>query len=58
MQKIEIQAMAVIFVESKHILSKDMTNTTDEYSFARLPIAKKEKNVTKKVISFIYKDNM
>ncbi len=58
MRRKEIQAVAVVFVESKHILLEDMTNAADEYSFARLPVAKGEKNATEKVVSSIYKDNM
>ncbi len=45
-------------MESKHILPEDITNTVNEYSFACLPVAKKEKNTMKKVVSFMYKDNM
>ncbi len=58
MQKIEIQAVAVVFVESKRILPKNMINAVDKYFFTCLPIAKGEKNVMKKVISSIYKDNI
>ncbi len=54
----EIQALVVVFVESKYILSQDMRNTIDEYSFARLSMAKGEKNATEKVASFMYKNNM
>ena len=50
--------MAVIFVENKHILFKDMTNTVDEYFFACLPMAKGEKTAMEKVVSLIYKNNM
>ena len=50
--------MAVIFMESKHILSKDMTNAVDKYFFTCLPIAKEEKNLIKKVVLSMYKDNM
>ncbi len=51
--------MAIVFVESKHILPKDMTNAVDEYSFARLPMAKGEKNAMEEVVSSsMYKDNM
>ncbi len=50
--------VAVVFVESKHILPKDIINAADEYSFARLLMAKGEKNATEKVISSMYKDNM
>lgn len=35
-----------------------MIYITKEYSFAYLPIRKKEKNTTKKIISSIYKDNI
>ena len=57
-QKIEIRAMLVVFVEIKHILPKDMTYTAEECSFAHVPVAKGEKNITKKIISSMYKDNM
>lgn len=57
-QRIEIQSVAVVFMESKHFLPKNMTNTVDEYSFACLPMAKREKNTMEKIISSIYKDNM
>ena len=50
--------MTMIFVESKHILPKDMTHAAEEYFFACLPIAKGEKNVTEKIISSMYKNNM
>ena len=50
--------MAVVFVESKHILLKDMTNVADKYSFAYLPIAKREKNAMEKIVLSMYKDNM
>ena len=50
--------MIVIFVENKYILPKDMTNAVDKYFFTHLPIAKEEKNVTKKVVLSIYKKNM
>ena len=57
MQRIKIQAI-VVFVESKYILSKNITNAADEYIFIFLPIAKKKKNAIKKVILSLYKDNM
>ena len=50
--------MAVVFVESKHILPEDMTNAVEEYSFARLPVAKGEKDATEKIVSSMYKNNM
>ncbi len=50
--------MAIVFVESKHILPEDMINAKDTYLFTCLPMAKGEKNVTEKVVSSIYKDNM
>ena len=50
--------MTVVFMESKHILSKDMINIVDKYSFTCLSIAKGEKNTMEKVVSSIYKDNM
>ena len=58
MQKIEILVVTVIFMESKHILPENMTNAIENYSFTHLPIAKGEKDATKKIISFMYKDNM
>ena len=58
MQRIEIQVVAVIFVENKCILPKDMTNTVDKYFFTCLLITKGEKNAMEKIISFMYKDNM
>lgn len=45
-------------MESKHILLKDMTHAIEEYFFDCLLVAKEEKNVTKKIISSMYKDNM
>lgn len=48
----------IIFVESKYILLKDIINAVDKYFFAYLPMAKREKNIEKKIISSIYKDNM
>lgn len=50
--------MAVIFVEIKHILPKDITSTVEDYSFARLPEIKGGKTVREKIILSIYKDNM
>lgn len=50
--------VAIIFVEKKHILPKDMTHAIEKYFFACLPITKKEKNVIKKIILSIYKDNI
>ena len=58
MQRIEILMVTVVFVESKHILPKDITNVVKEYFFAHLPIAKGEKDTIRKIFSFIYKDNM
>lgn len=57
-RKIEIQAVAVVFVESKHILPKDMTYAAEKYFFARFPVAEGEKNATEKIVSSMYKDNM
>lgn len=57
-QKIEIQAMAVVFVERKHILLEDMINAAIQYFFACLPIGIGEKKVTKKIVSLMNKDNM
>lgn len=50
--------MIVLFVENKHILPKNITNTVDKFSFTCLLIAKDEKNITEKVISSIYKNNI
>ena len=50
--------MAVVFVESKYILPEDMTNAVEDYSFACLPVAKREKDATEKIVSSMYKDNM
>lgn len=58
MQKIEILLVVVVFIESKHILPEDMRNAVEDYFFARLPIAKEEKDVKEKIISSIYKDNI
>ena len=57
-QRIEILAVVVVFVESKNILPEDMTNATKDYFFARLPVAKGEKDIIEKIVSSIYKDNM
>ena len=57
-QRIEILAVAVVFVESKHILPEDMTNAVEDYFFARLPVAKGEKDATEKIVLSMYKDNM
>ena len=57
-RRIKILALAVIFVESKHILPENMTNAVEDYSFARLPVAKREKDATEKIVSSMYKDNM
>ena len=57
-QRIEILVVAVVFVKSKHILPKDMTNAVEDYSFARLPIAKGEKDAIEKIVSSMYKDSM
>lgn len=43
-KKIEIQAVAVVFVESKYCLHEDITNAIDKYFFTCLPMAKREKN--------------
>lgn len=50
--------MAVVFMENKYILPKDMINAVEDYFFAHLLVIKKEKDVTKKIVSSIYKDNM
>ena len=50
--------MIVVFVKNKYILPKDMTNIANEYFFACLPMAKEEKNARKKVVLFMYKNNM
>lgn len=57
-QKIEIEAVVIVFVKSKHILPKDITYTKDEYHFAHLPMANEEKNVTEKIILSMYNDNI
>lgn len=57
-QKIEIQAVAIVFMESKYILPKDITNIISKYFFTYLPIIKKEKNIMEKIVLSIYKDNM
>ena len=49
--------MAIVFVEKKYILPKDMTNSIDKYSFTDLPMAKKEKNTREKVVLLMYKNN-
>ncbi len=54
----EIQAVVVVFVKSKYILPENMTNAADEYSFARLPVAKGEKNAMEEIVSSMYKNNM
>lgn len=48
----------VVFVKSKYILPKDIKHVVEEYFFAYLLMAKREKNIIKKIISSIYKDNM
>ncbi len=58
MQRIEIQVVAVVFIENKYILPEDMTEAADEYFFTYLPVAKREKYATEKVVSSIYKDNL
>ena len=50
--------MVVVFVESKYILPKDITNVADEYFFACFLIIKGEKYAIEKVVLFIYKNNM
>lgn len=50
--------MIFIFIESKHILLKDITNTIDKYFFTNLSIAKREKNTIDKMVLIIYKNNM
>ncbi len=57
-QRIEIKAVVVVFVESKHILPEDMPNAVDEYSFAHLLMTKGERNAMEEVVSSMYKDNM
>lgn len=57
-QRIKILAVVVIFVKSKHILPKYITNAVKDYFFACLPIAKGEKVAIEKIVSSIYKDNM
>lgn len=48
----------VVFVESKYILLENIINTADEYSFVCLLMAKREKNITEKIVLSIYKDNI
>ena len=57
-RRIEIQEVAVVFVESKHIFPEDMTHAKEKYSFTCLPMAEGEKNATEKIVSSMYKDNM
>lgn len=57
-QKIEIQAVAIIFMKTNYILPKDMTNIIDENFFACLLVIKREKDITEKIISSIYRNNM
>lgn len=57
-QRIEIQTIAVVFVEKKQILPRDMIHTVKEYSFAYLPITKGEKNTIKNIVSYMYKNNI
>ena len=45
-------------MEREHILPKDMTSATKDYSFIHLPALKGGKTITKKIISSMYKDNM
>lgn len=56
--KIEILAVIVVFVEKKYIFPENITNAVEDYFFAFLLIVKREKDTTKKIVSFIYKDNM
>lgn len=50
--------MAIVFVKSKYILLKDRTYAVEEYFFACLPVAEGEKNITEKIILFIYKEDI
>ena len=50
--------MAVVFIESKYILSKNITNVAEKYFFAGLAVAKKYRNITEKIISSMYKNNI
>lgn len=50
-----ILAIKVVFIESKHILPKNITNTTKEYFFAYLPVLKK---TLKKIILSKYKSSV
>lgn len=50
--------MAILFIENKHIVLKDMTSVVKDYSFARLPIIKKDKTIIEKIILFMYKNNI
>lgn len=58
MQKIVIQVMVVIFVKSNNILFEKIINIIEKYFFAYLLITKVEKNITKKIILSICKDNI
>lgn len=50
--------MVIVFIKNKHILPENITNTINEYFFVYLLIANEEKNIMKKVVLSIYKDNM
>lgn len=50
--------MAVIFMDSKYILPKNIIHIAEVYSFTYLLMVKKEKNAMKMIISSIYKDNI
>ena len=50
--------MIIVFMEREHILPKDMTSVTKDYSFIHLPALKDDKTITKKIISSMYKDNI
>lgn len=50
--------VVVVFIENKYILLKYIINTIEEYSFICLFMEKRKKNITEKIILFIYKDNI
>lgn len=56
--KLEILVVVVIFIESKHILPKNMTYTIKKYFFAHLLIVKEEKDIIEKIILSMFKDNI
>ena len=57
-QRIEIQAVAVIFRESKYILPKNITSVAEDYFFAHLLVIKGGKTAIDWIVLSMYKDNM